>query len=382
MGGKLWTESEDNYLRENYPDMSCKEISEQMNNRDCRSVMRRCSSLGLKRPTHTIKVGDIFGKLKVIELFSEKKYSANKNIFYAKCKCECGNIVDIKTTELNCDKRKDCGCVYIETKLWSEEEERILRENFASMTNKEVGELLGRTEEAVARKLSKLNLTKPSKVPIIGQKYGKLEVLEIFEMFKYGSHRNIARCKCDCGRTKDLLAANVFNGDRTDCGCGQREFVKNLNYKHGKSKFGNSKIYGVWMGMKNRCYNTKMKSYKNYGARGIIVCDEWKNDFCEFEKWALAHGYEDDLSIDRIDNDGNYCPENCRWATAEEQSKNTRRNIWIEAFGERKVLGDWVQDPRCKVGRYGLKKRIQQGWSSEQAITTPPREKPNGEQPC
>lgn len=104
------------------------------------------------------------------------------------------------------------------------------------------------------------------------------------------------------------------------------EFIKT----HGRSK---TKLYGVWLGMKRRCYYHNDKRYQNYGGRGITVCDEWRNDYVAFESWSINNGYKQGLSIDRIDNNGNYCPENCRWVTAKQQNRNYSRNSLLEFNG-------------------------------------------------
>ncbi len=134
-------------------------------------------------------------------------------------------------------------------------------------------------------------------------------------------------------------------------------------------------IHGKWSRLRQchydmlrRCYNPKKHAYARYGGRGITVCQEW-HDFGNFSTWALTHGYESHLTLDRIDNDKDYEPANCRWATLKEQSYNTRRNWWITAFNETKTISQWVADPRCVVTLSALQKRFAAGCNIEDSIT-------------
>lgn len=209
--------------------------------------------------------GSRYGHLVALEP-TDKRFS-NGSIKW-KCQCDCGNICYLSSSELK--RRKSCGCV------------------------------------------TKLN-------NISGMKFGKLTVIS-----RADSKNNMTywHCLCDCGIEKDVLASHLTSGKIVSCGCLSAERIANLNRKHG---MGNTRIYKIWCGMKTRCYNKNSKSYENYGGRGITVCDEWIHDFMNFYDWAMLNGYTDELSIDRIDNDGNYEPKNCRWTTHKEQSNNTRR---------------------------------------------------------
>lgn len=159
---------------------------------------------------------------------------------------------------------------------------------------------------------------------LTGVRFGRLTALEICGIDKTGSTK--WKCICDCGNTKIVCASSLKKGNTKSCGClakeVSRELAKNLpRYKHGKRY---TKLWYVWQGMKQRCFNSNNKNYKYYGERGITICDEWKNDFNAFYEWAITNGYTDNLTIDRINNDGNYEPSNCRWVTNAEQQKNKR----------------------------------------------------------
>jgi hypothetical protein len=124
--------------------------------------------------------------------------------------------------------------------------------------------------------------------------------------------------------------------------------------------------------MIKRCTNPNCASYRNYGGRGISVCTEWR-DFVRFQNWASSQGYEPGLTIDRIENDGNYEPGNCRWATSSQQRRNSRQALHlITAFGETKCLSDWIADTRCPVTESIIHHRLRDGWDGEAAVTVPP----------
>ncbi len=133
----------------------------------------------------------------------------------------------------------------------------------------------------------------------------------------------------------------------------------------------NHPLYNTYQQMLGRCYNANNRAYKNYGARGITVCDEWKNDILNFIKWAENSNRENGLTLDRINNNKNYCPENCKWSTSKEQNNNRRDNHLILAFGETKNIKQWSEDKRCKTTYDILLKRIcQNNWDYEKAILT------------
>lgn len=143
-----------------------------------------------------------------------------------------------------------------------------------------------------------------------GRKFGRLTVKEFA---RAGNNRqSIWRCECDCGNFVEVSRNRLLSGHTKSCGC--------LGTHGGKG----TRLYNIWRGMKQRCFNPNNRQYNDYGGRGITVCDEWKNDFPAFRDWALTHGYRDDLSIDRINNDSSYEPGNCRWTTAKVQSNNRR----------------------------------------------------------
>lgn len=156
-------------------------------------------------------------------------------------------------------------------------------------------------------------------VDLTGKRFGALIVSErSLPNNKFG--HLMWRCVCDCGKEKVIAGTHLKNGDYTSCGC-----MRGTATKHGDAKRGEKlpRLYKIWAGMHKRCRNANCKSYMDYGGRGISVCAEW-NEYAPFRDWALSHGYSHDLSIDRINNDGNYESSNCRWATRKEQNNNQR----------------------------------------------------------
>lgn len=174
---------------------------------------------------------------------------------------------------------------------------------------------------------------------MIGRRFGMLTVIENAGRTKYGNIKWL--CKCDCGEQSIVVGSNLKSGNTKSCGCYRVDIKK----KHG---LNGSRLAHCYDSMKTRCYNKNFIRYDRYGGRGIKVCDEWLNDFESFVKWALKNGYRDDLTLDRIDNDGDYEPDNCRWASKKEQANNTRTTVMIEIDGVVKPLQEW-----CEI--YGIK---------------------------
>ena len=206
-------------------------------------------------------------------------------------------------------------------------------------------------------------------IDLTGKKFGKLAVLEAARKNKNGGFA--WKCKCECGNEAIVSAGNLLNGHSKSCGCLRAEWCKENRTKHGLE---NTRLYSIWLDMIYRCHNPENPNYKRYGERGILVCDEWKNDVRAFYNWAMQNGYSDDLTIDRIDNNGNYCPENCRWTTKKEQANNRRSNVFITRNGETKTMKQWSFE--TGIPYQVVWQRIQKlGWDTERALTEPARRK-------
>lgn len=193
-----------------------------------------------------------------------------------------------------------------------------------------------------------------------GQKIGRLLVLEMAENTKDNKARWL--CKCDCGKLVVIPRAS-FTKNVKSCGCYVSDLAREQHTTHGMK---GTRIYRIWTGMKDRCLNSKSKYWERYGGRGIKVYEEWKK-FENFYSWAMENGYSEDLTLDRIDNDGNYEPNNCRWATYQEQENNRSNNKIIEYNGETMTVSQLAN-------KYGIKpkilhSRLYKGWDIDRALT-------------
>ena len=175
-------------------------------------------------------------------------------------------------------------------------------------------------------------------------------------------------CKCICGNIRYISTTALLSGKCKSCGCMHDEYNRISSTIHGDS---HTRLHNIWSGMRARCYSKSDYHYRWYGERGIKICDQWKDNYAAFKEWALNNGYSENLTIDRINVNGDYEPTNCRWATMTEQTNNTRRNVVIEAFGEKLTLSEWSRKMNIDYGV--LKSRIRRGWSAEDALTKPKR---------
>lgn len=238
------------------------------------------------------------------------------------CKCDCGNETIVEAKNLKAGTTKSCGCI--------------------------------------------------SHDDLTGKRFGRLVVIERAGNSKNGRN-STWRCKCDCGRETTVIGTLLRNGHTQSCGCYGKSRLGENNYKHGKK---NKRLYGVWCNMRQRCNDENFVGYKYYGGRGITVCEEWQ-EYLPFHDWAMGNGYREGLSIDRIDVDGNYCPENCRWATTKEQNNNTRANHRLSYNGETHTMSEWAEI--TGINMQTLWQRIKRGWTTEKALTTPVITKKAGE---
>jgi hypothetical protein len=198
------------------------------------------------------------------------------------------------------------------------------------------------------------------KVDLTGQRFGRLTVQFGFRRDK----KTYWHCICDCGKEKDVFHSSLLRGLTNSCGCLQNEIRILTHTTHGASK---TRLYKIFCCMSKRCYNKNASNYERYGGRGIRICDEWHNDFPSFQKWALSHGYNDSLSIDRINSDDNYYPENCRWADAVTQVRNRRNTMILTFQGVKKSVAEWANILGIKRGT--LARRIRTGMPIEKAMT-------------
>jgi len=196
-----------------------------------------------------------------------------------------------------------------------------------------------------------------------GDIYGRLTIIEEIP----GSSRKIPRkvlCRCICGVKKIFVLGELRRGKSTSCGCFQKENVRKQQLTHGMK---GTEIYESWHSMKQRCLNQNHKSFKDYGGREIKICDRWLNSFENFYKDMGDRPKK--MTIDRIDNNGNYCKENCRWATTKEQAKNRRNTVLIKYKGQTMCQSDWGR--KTGLGIDVICRRIKNGYTKEEAVSLP-----------
>lgn len=232
------------------------------------------------------------------------------------CLCDCGNVCDVLGINLKSGKQKSCGCY----------RKDCGKEHFNN---------------------------------IAGKKFSRLTVIK--RSWSNERKKWLWSCRCECGTIISVTTSDLVTGNTKSCGCLRRDTIARYSTSHGQSQ---THLYGIWKKMRDRCKNKNIKSYKNYGLRGIRVCDEWQK-FEPFYTWAITHGYTQGLTIDRIDNNGNYSPDNCRWATMKEQSQNRRTSVLFNG----RCLKSWAEENGIPYKT--LHYRIKHGWSFERAISEP-----------
>lgn len=258
--------------------------------------------------------GQRFGSLVVLEKTESRKVK-HGTVARWKCKCDCGKIKVVDGTGLREGRIKTCGT---------------------------------------------------HKKEYIGQRYGRLVVLEELKTTrKNGVNTRWFKCKCDCGNIVNVRQSNLVTETRS-CGCYKRDSARERQTIHGMN---GTRVWNIYYQMKQRCYNTNHTEYHNYGGRGITICDEWldENDGAKrFFEWASANGYKDNLTIDRVDNNRGYSPDNCRWVTRYEQSRNRRTNVIVEYKGQQMILKDFSK--LTGVNRNTASKMLKQGKSVDEIV--------------
>lgn len=339
----------------------------------------------MPRPTKDL-LGQRFGKLEVIQFDGYKKDKYHNSAYWL-CKCDCGKIKSIQASRLLSGDSTTCGCskyIHKETdnivgmkfnRLTAlervDDERRGIRYLFLCDCGKEKiilknAVVNGRTKSCGC--LSNEKVKERCFKDLTGKTFGRLTAIQPQKTSRLGTYW---LCRCECGNECVVLTSKLSSGHTISCGCRVSEIkskISEVNKTHAKS---NTKLYNIYQGILARCYKKYSSSYERYGGRGITMCDEWKNDFMSFYNWAIDNGYSEKLSIDRIDTNGNYCPENCRWATAKEQANNTRKTVFLTYKGETKPASEWSEI--VGISQSSLTQRKRKGWTDEECLTIKPK---------
>lgn len=204
-----------------------------------------------------------------------------------------------------------------------------------------------------------------NKEDLRGRRFGRLTVIDASP--RKDGHSSWWVCQCDCGNIKEVSRSCLIRGASKSCGCLKHERAvahgKQMMSKHG---WYGTRVYSVWKRIIDRCENPSVPQYKNYGGRGIRMCDEWRNNPKAFCEWAIAHGYAEGLSLDRIDVNGDYEPNNCRWITMGKQQTNKRNNVTITFNGKTQCVAEWARE--LGLTQHRLYQRVKAGWTNPQEI--------------
>lgn len=296
-------------------------------------------------------------------------YKIEDNTCYLKCK-DCGKTFVYKWDKIKCRKRNFCECNY---DYYAYVNENLTGEIFGDLKvieiNKERTYALNNENKKYktlwdcecTKCKTKTVLSSDALIQlkrrngsgcttcfgdwVLGKRYGRLTPIEYIG--RDGNKKNWL-CKCDCGN-KVILNESSFKSENTNsCGCIHSETLSKRNSEtakyNGESNGEDGRILNIYGAMRDRCYNTNNKKYSDYGGRGINICQEWIDDYFKFKEWSLSNGYNDTLTIDRIDVNGNYEPNNCRWATMKVQANNKRNNKYITYQGRTQTLSQWCEE--------------------------------------
>lgn len=203
-------------------------------------------------------------------------------------------------------------------------------------------------------------------INLANRRFGRLTAIERVASTKAQAQW---RCVCDCGKETVVRSQDLRNSHTKSCGCYGLEVSASHTPSFSTHKESRSRLYRVWIGMKGRCNNCENKDYSYYGGRGIKVCPEWDKSYEAFRDWALASGYQDALTIDRIDVNGNYCPENCRWVDMKTQMNNTRANRRITQNGETRTMAEWAE--RTGIAYETIRYRATSGKPADDVLRLP-----------